>query len=365
MLKDLLYLSAKENISKQLEDGSFVSGSNGPYKDYETPVRNTAHWLTLFCRILNEKKDAELENAAHKAVDYLLSEKARPHGAAFYCRDSEKKDSTNGLIGQAWAMESLVEAFKNLGRVDAMNVAKEVFFMHPWLKNEYIWKRISVDGSHLSIDGTFNHQLWFAAIGAQLDDHKAKSRAHEFLSHVARNVETYPDGIIYHASSLGGILINGNFSIIKVIYRLYDKFIRTKMRSKLRLKSVGYHGFNMYAFGMLKESFPDHDIWKSKKILSMVEVVSSKTFNSELDRCQYGWQYNPPGIEIAFMFEVFGYQKIFSQDWIDRQIKKCHITGTTDITTGLSDDTNTLLARVYEASRLKNSYKVDLAEFIK
>ena len=110
-LEELLYLLAKENITKQQLDGSFIGGVNGPYNDKETPVRNTAHWLVLLCKVLKNRKDNALEAAAHKAVDYLLSSNARPMQAAFFCRTNRKKDSTNGLIGQAWAMEGLIAAF--------------------------------------------------------------------------------------------------------------------------------------------------------------------------------------------------------------------------------------------------------------
>ena len=75
-LQNLLIKTSLRAASKQHNNGSFDAGCNGPYKHSETPVRNTAHWLSLFCYALgtnklNLQRRTHLEEASRKAVNYL------------------------------------------------------------------------------------------------------------------------------------------------------------------------------------------------------------------------------------------------------------------------------------------------------
>ena len=357
-LVDLLRESANAAITSQNADGSFPPGYNGPYHDPETPVRNTAHWLITLTHINHKEPSYEMTSAAHRACDYLLSNAARPMNASFFCRTNPKKDFCNGLIGQAWAMEGLVAAWNLLGRKDALQLAHEVFYCHPFSKDDALWQRVAVDGSYLPPDATFNHQLWFAAIAAQLQDAEATQRARYFLDQVGQHVQLYPNGIIFHKSKLGSFKLAFFSSPMSLARTTYAALRRMKERRQLYSKSVGYHGFNLYAFAMLKQQFPDHSFWSSKKINKILAVTQTEAFLSDLEYSHYGWPYNPPGLELAFAGEVFNLGHEYCQFWITRQYEKTYDAHTQNLLTRNTPDPQTSAARLYEATRLTDRYEL-------
>ena len=124
-------------------------------------------------------------------------------------------------------------------------------------------------------------------------------------------------------------------------------------------KSVGYHQFNMYAFAILKESFPDHPFWLSPRFQSSVDYLISNEFKNEISENRFGYPYNPPGFEAPFALSVLTnltedeLVKISSW-WIDQQFKKCYNPETKMMARNTKDPL-TLTARVYELARLPNS----------
>lgn len=135
----LLVKSANEALRKQNSNEAMPAGQNGPYGDAETPVRNTAHWLFSFCRLYKRTQNKVFYEAAQKAADYLLSSEARPMGASFWCRKNPEKDFCNGVMGQAWVIEALVEAARVLKRQECYRLAEEVFLLHPWDGMRCLW----------------------------------------------------------------------------------------------------------------------------------------------------------------------------------------------------------------------------------
>jgi hypothetical protein len=321
-------------------------------------VRNTAHWLFALANFSNDAKIQKDMSAAHEACDYLLGRDARPMGASFFCRTNPEKDFCNGLMGQAWAMEGLIAAGKEFGRDDALNLAREVFYLHPWLEKQAIWRRVAVDGSYLTPDGTFNHQLWFAAIAAQLDDEEATRRALRFLDDVGQNVQLYRDGVVFHQSRLGPLSGTIRGGLKNVVRSAMSESLRLRARATLYSKSVGYHGFNLYAFALLKQQFPDHPFWSSDKFAKMLAVTKTDRFLKSLDQSAYGWPYNPPGIEFAFAGEVFGLGHDYCQTWINRQFERTYNDETGELLTRNVPDPATSAARIYEAVRLKGDYSL-------
>lgn len=339
------------------------AGHNGPYHDPETSVRNVAHWLYVLSYFARNTNDIVLLESANNLCDYLLSSSARPMNASFYCRYNPEKDFCNGLMGQAWAIEGLLAASEFLGRKDALEAAQNVFFMHPWLENEAIWRRVSVDGSYLSPDFTFNHQLWFAAIASLLRDSEAIRRSKKFLDEVGQHVQVYNNGIIFHQSRLGELKINKNIGLKKLVKTVISE---SKLRSAFRIlysKSIGYHGFNLYAFALLRTHFPDHHFWLSPKFQRMLAVTKSTQFFIDLNSSIYGWPYNPPGIELAYVGEVFSMGHDYCQKWINRQFAKTYNSETGELLTRDVPDPATSSARIYESLRLTGCYNIpgDLA----
>ena len=196
-LSEIIEKMAAKALAKQSKDGSMPPGHNGPYHDPETPVRNTAHWLFTFSALCEKTGEQKWAKAAHKAADYLCSKQARPMNATFWCRKNPQKDFCNGVIGQAWAMEGLLKAAEVLLREDCYKTAEAVFLLHPFDESKSIWQRVNVDGSYITFDATFNHQLWFAAIASQLKHTElAQKRSIAFVNKVTKKLDLYMTGVV-------------------------------------------------------------------------------------------------------------------------------------------------------------------------
>lgn len=355
-LHETLIKASFKSVSIQHKDGSFRHGHNGPYGHVETPVRNTAHWLSVICYALKSGSlsttEAErLKSSACRAVEYLLSHEPRPHGSSFFCRKSPGKDSCNGLIGQAWTIEGLMEAYNVLNLESARNTALEVFFLHPFDYEKGLWNRVDIDGSIIGFDYTFNHQLWFAAIAMQLADARAERMARRFFDTVGKNIETYSDGVIFHAANIEKF----SFSDIKNPYNCVKKIRgalnRVKLRKSLYAKSVGYHSFNLYAYAMLKNHLQEHEFWRSDRFSKMLLVTNNESFLRCLHGNPYGFPYNPTGIELSYVGRVFSLGDEYVQKWLSLQYDKTYDSMSEDLMIRGSLDDATSSARVYEAAR--------------
>jgi hypothetical protein len=356
-LYDLIITSAEQALSEQSEDGSMASGHNGPYKDPETPVRNTAHWAMIFFKVFELTEDKKYLEAARECVGYLLSRDARPMGASFWCRKNPTKDFANGLVGQAWTIEALVKAKDLLSNQEAIAVAEEVFLLHPFSEKLGAWKRVNVDGSLNTYDMTFNHQLWFAAAGAlicqQSSNEQIKKQVIRFLDLLENNLAIYPNGLIRHKSYK--YLTPGKFGRLKNLY-----YLRSIPKAYLKMKSLGYHGFNLYAFVMLKEVFPDHRFWNCTGYKKSMEFAKSDELWQTIETSKYGFPYNPPGFEIGYALQHLGVAENLTKKWVSRQIKTCWDNDTKKMIKGGTFDENTAAARLYEAIRL-NNYELDVS----
>src|SRR5690606_20685562 len=122
-LHELLVKSAEKALTLLQQNGAMPPGHNGPYNDPETPVRNTSHWLIIFLKTFAITEDKRFEQAAANCLSYITSSDARPHGFTFWHRTKKGKDSTNGVIGQAWGIEALVEAYKVFGEKEIISLA--------------------------------------------------------------------------------------------------------------------------------------------------------------------------------------------------------------------------------------------------
>lgn len=351
-LNNLLCSSVEAILEYQNSDGSFPPGHNGPYKDPETPVRNTAHWCITILKAYKISNNQKFLDAAVKCGNYLLSKEARPMDSVFFCRKNPEKDFANGLVGQAWAIEALVELNNITSNDQYLKLAIQVFLMHPYNKDNGAWISKNVDGSNNGFDGTFNHQLWFAAAGGMLIEYnlEIKEDVTHFIDCLENHLKLYNDGCIRH----DGRFLKRNEQ--EVIMDFLRKVLKpSKQRKYMRMKSVGYHGFNLYAFALLKKYFPKNKLWKSNKFIKTLYFASSEQFKDELQISKYGFPYNPPGFEMALAFQEFNYladEEI--SNWVSWQINKCFDLDSNLMIGGGTYDKITSAARIYEATRLKN-----------
>lgn len=373
-LWDIIARSAEIALSTQASDGSMPPGHNGPYRDPETPVRNTAHWLITFLHSYEYTQKPEFKAAGEKTANYLLSPKARPMARTFWCRTNPAKDFSNGLIGQAWVIEALAVASEKLQSSQYKELAESVFHLHPFDEKRGIWKAVNVDGSHSDFDGTFNHQLWFAAAGALLSEDSQNDIAKKivcFLDVLDKRLKISSKGLIAHP-----LVWHPGF-LKKCKKKAFGLHKRLRYITKTpKYKEAGYHAFNLYALAMLKKRFPEHGFWQTRKLKKTLEYINRDEFRELLQNSnhysdfyllnvhadsptcnRYGYPYNPVGFEVAFALKVF----FESSAVVDSQMSlwTCsQFEHTFDSDSGMlsrnTEDPVTLAARIYEATRLPN-----------
>jgi hypothetical protein len=130
-------------------------------------------------------------------------------------------------------------------------------------------------------------------------------------------------------------------------------------REKMINKSVGYHQFNMYAFGILKESLSEHPFWESSEFKQTVKFLLSDEFKNGLSDNIYGFPYNPPGFEIPYALSVLtdiseSELVEISSWWVNEQFRRCYNPETRMMDRN-TEDSLTHTARIYELANLSNS----------
>lgn len=360
----LLVDSASAALAEQLPDGSMPPGYNGPYHDPETPVRSTGHWLITFAKAHRIAGEDRYLEASRRAAAYLLRPDLRPAGATFWHRSKPGKDRCNGLIGQAWTIEALVEAASGLGLSECRELAASVFLLHPFDERAGLWCRVETDGTVQTKDGTFNHQLWFAAAGSLLMDANPliAQRVLRFLDYLPSNVHLYSSGLIYHnLSSLLGRLAKHPLRNPRRLLTALRRARSSQNMSSLRLhdpryrKAIGYHAFNLYALALLRQQVPQHTFWSSGHLRKAIAYVQSHEYREGLESNPYGYPYNPAGLEVAFALHVFDVlsptreQRV--REWVDEQLRRTYDNDRHRLDRN-TEDPVTLAARLYEATRL-------------
>lgn len=366
MLSEFIVKTAEKFYEMQQGDGSFPPGHNGPYFDPETPVRNTGHWLIIFAKCYELTGESKFKKGVKGAAEYLYSKEAIPYGYSFYHRYKEGKDKCNGLIGQAWTFEALAEAKRVLKDRKYALLAEEVFFQHPFDEGKGLWNRLDVDGEILSVDIAFNHQLWFAACASLIDGEKTEDLINYiklFMDKLSHNMVILENGLIYHNIKNS----HTNIGAGKKIKRTFKRVLIRRV-DEITHKSIGYHCFNTYAFGILKQQIPEHPFWHSEYFERATDYLLTEEYREGLSGNKYSYPYNPPGFEIPYSLytlKEMDEKELLetSQWWVNQQFKACYNreTGMMDRNT---DDPLTHTARIYEVLRLTNDLlqKISLSD---
>ena len=353
-LDELIVRTSDAALALQGEDGAFPPGHNGPYGDPETPIRNTAHWTISLAKAFEITGDRRYRDAARRAIEFVLRPEARPMRATYLCRTNPEKDLCNGVIGQAWIIESLAVAARALDDDRCWASARDLFQLHPFSAQQGLWRRVNVDGSLGTVDNTFNHQLWFAAAGALTDSDPAGaigSTVVHFLDRaLAGTLRTHRSGRVRQA-----VGPDGPSTIAKGWIRaLLAPATGRRLRAAMARKEIGYHAFNLHGFALLFRQFPEHPIWTSSRFARILGFVHTHGFESSLEN-PFGGPYNPVGFETAVAAETFagraGLAAAAAGGWIERQLDGFY-DGTSGLMCHNTSDPNTLAARFYEVTRL-------------
>ncbi|MBK1438360.1 hypothetical protein JHJ32_00040 [Parapedobacter sp. ISTM3] len=351
-LFEIITSSARQAFKLQNADGSMPPGHNGPYNDLETPVRNTGHWLMIFKKAYEISGEQTFKEGAYRCLQYLMGKESRPQKATFWHRKNPQKDSTNGLVGQAWTIEALIDGYQLFEDEKALLLAEEVFNLHPYIKSVQGWKIVNVDGTAGKFDYTFNHQLWFAAIGSVLMKILEKENLNgvrHFTSAIPKNIQIYSNGVIKHIPTF--YLKKSAYQKIRAMGSYFKRELNGS--SYIYSKSVGYHGFNLYALALLDKTLSEYGLFKMNKLAKALNVIERDTFRKDLNTSKYGYPYNPAGIELAFTYDVLG--NTTQRDyWISQQISRTFDFSTNLMQLGGTFDKETAAARLYEAVRIRD-----------
>ena len=311
----------KEVIESEGYDSDKLKGYNGPYNQEESNLRTICHLICLFSYLSNEY--LEYKDITSRLVDHLLENYG--NGEKLLFRTDPNTDSTNGVMGPAWFLESLY--FCNRYGIDFdKTIINKVIVNHKWDESECGFC-INLDDQikfSRKIDKTFNHKLWFVATVSQFDalnDIEINRILDALLT-----FETYQDDIIYHKSSAPLT----NFSIKKLARKIL-----------YYTKSVSYHPFNQVAARYLLNS----DKLSEANRIKVESILTNRFYFYHLFIMmfnKYGAIYNPVGYEVPEKSNAIMYK--FQDFLIRREFKKIKKSKS------LNFSSLRLITRIYERS---------------
>jgi hypothetical protein len=327
--------------------GSMPAGRNGAYGDPETPVRATSHALSAFCSALRASDEARYKEAAEKALAYLLSVFLAAPGCLLV-RHAKGKDHSNGVLGQAFAIEALHSAWRSLGREDARDAAIALIKRHGFDNDRQCWQRVTPAGDCINPDMTFNHQLYFAATASMFrsEDKEVARDLDAFLRGWSQTLQVRDDGRVVHEVSQP---IRG--------LRIRSRLHRLKGPSaSLLAKEADYHLYNCYGFALLARNGVDVPLVAGAKWPAIERFARSSMVQNTLQPDSWSAPLRS-GTEtrvadFLFFEQVFGDAGV---DVSDAAAYLNHVLGPDRGASLLSPDPVTQKARAYRFWRLLES----------
>lgn len=359
---------------KILSEGIAVvkPGNNGPYYNIETKVRNQAHWAIVFSKYYKSSGDEKYKKLVIMLADDILSSEFYNQKGVYKCREVKKGDEVNGVIGAAWIIEGLINACMITNDRRYYDRAVEMFLAVPFNERLGIWNRRNTKNEKLSVDATFNHQLWFAASGAMINhcikNDEIKSMLKVFIKKLPGNMTVRKNGRIGHFTMNDQ---NGFLGYFGRIYRdISNDFKEAFKKPSLAYKETGYHAFNLYGFAILKEYY-DEDIafLSSRRFRKCLSFAAEQRYydmltyaDKKMDETNVGsriengfnvfsFAYNSPAFELKNVYDTFKMNdeksralldlfcgKMLELSYDDEKLLFCRNT----------DDPVTLTARIYE-----------------
>jgi hypothetical protein len=329
------------------------SGHNGPWNHVDTAVRTTAHWAIAFNKAFEVTGDSKWKAACLKSGDYLISPAARPFNASFYCRVDPRDDSrkNNGLIGQAWAIEALIELGKKHQKEEYLRVATEVVNLHQYSFVEHGWKNLLVDGRNWTFDRTVNQQVWFSYVASLLSDRSlhAKVASRDFFSHISQHIEYHDAGTIRHVTG------ENPSRVSRLKSRFLDALFPFRCDPRQEQLALGYQSFILVAiFNYLRENGSDR---LSVPFLERALQFSLDKANAPLyENNAYCYGYNVTGIELAIVAESLGDFDAAAW-WLNQQFGRTRGPAGRYLSANVSDPV-VVQSRIYEIYRLQSDYEI-------
>ena len=318
----------QSKLPEILEKGAavIVAGNNGPYYNSETEVRNLAHYCVIFAEYYKHTGDEKYASALRCLADAILVSKHYNGQGVYKCREGAS-DEVNGVIGPAWIIEGLISAANALSDDKYYDRAVEIFKAVPFNYKLSLWNRRNTENKELSVDVTFNHQLWLAAAGSMICSYKKDEEINRlidiFMDKLPRNLHIRKDGRIAHftASDGHGVIIS---HVARVLRDMKSDIFEKLSKPSMAYKEAGYHCFSLYGFAILAENgyaehkfFETYDFKKSLKYVMSMNYVnqltcSELTFDATKVKTKlntkeniFAFAYNSPAFELHRVFNTF------------------------------------------------------------
>lgn len=357
------------SLLQEYANGSTVIGGiNGPYDDPETPVRNLSHLAVIGSIEISKFGNDQFIPVLKRIGEDILSRKGTDN--LWIMREKAAKDQCNGVIGHAWLNEGFIYLYHALNDSKWIEEAVSVSKLHTFDYRLGLWYR----PAEKSIDFTLNHQLWYAATLAELNsivnNQAFTAQLDVFMKCLPRNLATNKIGRIRHST-----ILHDSFKETmkqKVKNGLSD-YHEKKNSPSMAYKEQGYHVFNMMALARLYRLRAGDSIWASRDFKKAIEYVTTDVFFEGLENPNvkydaslknkisdpsetsiniYGYPYNVPGFEVAYVGEIF--KGMLSKDIIEKCLKR-QVELTYDSADGKfgtrCHDKQTINYRVYEYYR--------------
>lgn len=351
----------KEITLSRIENDNFKieNGNNGPYNNSDTSVRNTAHWIGILKYVYTKTGQKKYLRIIKKLADNLC-DNCTCYGNIKCFYDNELIE-TNGVIGQAWVIEGLINAYNAIGDKKYYDCAVKMFLSQKYDEKKHLWKVVNCSGKILDYDYVFNHQLWFAASGFLIINAKDNKKIRYELSDFIKNIDSlyccYDDGLLCHVAVVGFDF----FSKIKRFIKVNLKKIRIMINEKEELEiEKGYHLFDVYGFAIIKEYSKDLLDCNTKKIKKIIKYALDidkhdyelRNYNGDNINNKYGYPYNSPAFEFPYVDYIFneGINNNKYYEMLEYQIKKFYSKSEKTFSNA-TNDPNTLTARIYELCR--------------
>ena len=281
-------------------DKYYKEGINGPWNQKETLARVYSHFSTLFSRLYVFTNNKKYLNESEKLLEIIIDDFA-PMDAAVWHRIGPDCDLSNGLMGQAWTLEAFYTHYRATNNNKYLSFCESLINKHKFDSKQGLWNILNVDGSHTSVDFTFNHQLWFYTMVKLFSkiikiDEKSISDFETNLNnsnifHISKS------GPIRHPSFGQGLLIP--------LYRRF-KYLKASISGKTyKLKEAGYHLFNLIAFSKLEKEKLIPERTRLKLLKNINTYLKSNKFDQLIYESPYSFYYNPPGFELSTVLNEF------------------------------------------------------------
>ncbi|WP_066175332.1 hypothetical protein [Bacillus marinisedimentorum] len=336
--------------------GELPKGKNGPHNHNMTEARNAGHYSILFAFLYHVTGEKKWEGSARLAINKLIN--LRPLGGSVWHRTEHYKSSYNGLIGQAWSLESLLYCGKALEDSTYWKEAVNIIDQHIFNSDYGLWHELDLDGSARQVGATLNQQIWFMAMALKSDPNSEETNknAEIFLNKLFKNMIVRKNGLLY--SEISGI---GNSKLRRIIKK-YTMLVRGRNRIQI---DAGYHLFTLVGLAMIYQVIPNNSYFSSPLFKKILHYAFSNDYFKLLKESNFAFPYNVPGFEMPFVYTVF-------ENKIDEKLRKAaaeqslnmfqyqldnyYQLSNNSINALKTSDTETLLARLYEVYRIDKRF---------